>query len=264
MGGHFLCLGTAVVQLWPSVSWLIGDKHLSENPTHSVSLWLKKELNFFLQHDSKNCLFCNMTRRIEPCFLNMSQRIELFLDFDHRIELFSQKCYLQKLNLLKIWLKELVFFFQYNSQKESNLFLLNTTQRIEPFCFEYESKNWTLVFLNMTQRIDHFFFWKKTQSINWSFENFDSKNWTFFWRWLTEMYLIWIWLKEMIFYYDSKIWIFFRKMSRRIGLFLYDSHNWTFLFFPFWPNDQAISTRKVDEVSSSTVLVNPMKKSTVV
>ena len=129
--------------------------------------------NFFL-YDSKNwTLFC----------LSMTQRIELFLFDSKNWTLFFW-----------IWLKEL------------NYFSVNTTQRIEPFCF-----------FNMTQRIEHFFL-NATQWIEPFFLNMT-------WQWI-----------EPFFNMTRRIQLFFQKNSKN------DSKNWNFLsmtqriepFFLIW------------------------------
>ena len=113
-----------------------------------------------------------------------------------------------------IWLKELNFFFDMTQRNWT--FLLNATQRVEPFfnviqrvfltkmtlsilpflkydsrielfLKNYDSQNWTLP-INMTHRMEPFFsIWLKelnpfrniTQRTE-PFSTYDSKNWTFF------------------------------------------------------------------------------------
>ena len=99
-----------------------------------------------------------------------------------RIEHFCSKM-TQRIELFLIWLKELNPFF-------------NTTRRIEPFFLQYDAENWSFLFLNMTQRIEPFFL-NMTQRI--------------------EPFFSWIWLKELNFFYDCKL--FEEKMSQRIEPF---------------------------------------------
>ena len=162
----------------------------------------------------------------------MTQRIELFL---------------------KMWLKELRFFFimtqridfcRHESQNWT-LFLrltefnlsLNMTHRIE-LSFQYDSQTWTF-FFNMTHRLELFLF------------QYDSQNWTFsFSIWPTELmphfeyefnpfsmclkeFNLFSWLKEfnLLFHMTQRIEPFFQKydlqelnllrnMTQRIGRFL--------------------------------------------
>ena len=69
------------------------------NMTQRIELFLEyelKELNFFLNMNSKNWIFLNMTRRIEPFFSDMTQRIE---------------------PSFSTWLKELNPFIEHDSEK---------------------------------------------------------------------------------------------------------------------------------------------------
>ena len=142
-------------------------------------------------------------------FLNMTQRIELFLKYDsknwnlfeiwlkesnsrwnitHRIEPFFSK--------KKTWPKELNLFFQFATQRIEPLFLKLRLEELNFFkkkwleelsiLLKYDSKNWTL--------------WNMTHSIE-SFEDsrnrtllYDSKNGTFYVTWLTELNPSWTWL----------------------------------------------------------------------
>ena len=82
-------------------------------------------------------------------------------------------------------------------------FLFYMTQRIEPFFFEYDSKNWTLFFWILTQRIELFVFriWRKELNL-------------FSWIWRKD------WSFSLKFWHKSKNWTFFSKMTQRIKLFL--------------------------------------------
>ena len=126
-------------------------------------------------------------------------------------------------------------FFEYDQR--IGLFLLNMTQRIEPF-----------IFLNMTHRIKPFIF--KSVS-NWTFSKnwtlyfwLDSKYWIFFlstaqwiepcFLWLEEFFFKKKRLKELSFFLKkNQTWLkeleFFTITSR----FENDSNNWT-LFFLVW------------------------------
>ena len=136
-------------------------------------------------------------------------------------------------NHFSIWLKVLN---SSNNSKNSTLFL-NTTQRVAPFFFEYDAKNWTLfwidaknwtlyehdskelnLFLTMIQRIESLseydsknrtFFFEYDSMNRTHFFECDSKNWNFGWKncqknqngfftWLEESDpLFSIWLKEL-------------------------------------------------------------------
>ena len=134
------------------------QKNDSKNWTFFL-VWLK-EFNLF-EHDSMNWTFFNMSRRIEPFFLEydaiepfsiMTQRNELlFLWYEWLHELyFSYKKKLNELNFFLIWLKE-VFFLNRTDRiyffkiwlKEFNLFLLrNMTQTIEPCVKKKRLREW--------------------------------------------------------------------------------------------------------------------------
>ena len=136
-----------------------------------------QELNLlFFVHDSKNWTFF---------FKFDSKNWTLFFwNTTQRIECDSKNC-----TFFPMWLKELNFFLMW--LKELNFFC-NVTQKIELFFilltlfsdsmnwtflfFEFYSKNWTF-FLNMTPRIESFFF------------EYDSMNWTCFYKWLNELNL---------------------------------------------------------------------------
>ena len=176
----------------------------------NLIFWKKKmtrriELWFFWIWLSKKCfLWMKITLIIQPFF--MTQRIELFLKYDSMTwALF--RTWLEELNfsphqkndsrnwtLLFSWLTELNPSFQHDSQK------LNPS-------FQHDSKNWTFFFAmwlkelntswNMTERIQCFFFWLwlkglnlfyMTQRMNLFFFWHDSKNWSFFWTRLIDLF----------------------------------------------------------------------------
>ena len=202
-------------------------------------------------YDSKNWTFFDMTRRIEPffecdskncnflqkvspridfserdsknwIFFNMTQRIEIdskhwtaFFNMTHRIEHLFSRIWRTELNIFsRIWRTELNIssLLEYDSQK----FFLNMTHRTEH------------LFLQMTQRIEPFF--NITQRIEPFFQH-NSKNWTLFSTWLTELNLFFLqltqriehmtWLNVLIEFfqkYDPKVWIF-SDMTQRIEHF---------------------------------------------
>ena len=159
---------------------------------------LKKNL---LLHDSQNW----------TSFFNMTQRFFLF----------------------SVWLKDLNAFFFSMWLKELNLFYM--TQRMEPFSFRSDSKNWTLFlsmwlkelnFFDMTQRIEPSFshdsktwpfFFKNMTFKNWNFWKYDSNNWSFlfcmtqriepFFSSVTQRMepFLWIRLKELNFFFLNKL-----------------------------------------------------------
>ena len=111
------------------------------------SVWLK-ELKmtqriepFLFQYDSKKCIY----------FLNMTQRIEHFLDNDSNNST----------------------FFQYDSKNWTHF--LNMFQWIEPFASRCDSRSWTL------------FLKRRHDSKNWSFYEYDAKSWTLLRIWLKEL-----------------------------------------------------------------------------
>ena len=238
---------------WTFSRWLKELKSFC-SMTPRVQLFLCSNMTqriepFFLQVDSKNCVFFEC-QRIEPFFFEYDSK-NWTLCFSQNVSknwIFFKKM-LKELNLsfiwttfymtqwielFSIWLEELSLF-KYDS-KSWTFFFLNMTQKLEP-SFEYDSKKWA--FLNMTQRSELFWtllresnpFFKTTQRIepfsksdskNWpflkmtqiieTFSKYDAKNWNFF---------LWIWLKELnfFFWYDSKKW----NLKK-------DSKSWTFFF----------------------------------
>ena len=118
------------------------------------------------------------------------------------------------------------------THKNDTLFM---THRIEPLCKNHfsiwlkvlnssnNSKNWTF-FLNITQRIKPFFF------------EYDAKNWTLFWIWRNELNSLWTWLEriEPLFEYDSKNWISFWVWLKNIELFFLNTTQWIEPIFWMW------------------------------
>ena len=123
----------------------------------------------------------------------------------------------QSVELFK-WLIELNFF-------------LNITQRIEPFFFEYDAKNWTLfehdskelnLFLSMIQRIESLseydstkidFFFEYDSMNRTHFFECDSKNWNFGWKNVKKF-------KIDFFHMTRRIGPAFFNMTQRIEPFL--------------------------------------------
>ena len=201
-----------------------------------------------------------MTQRLEPFWKILLKEFDFLFLKTQRIEPFTEG--LKELNfffqyVLFVWLKDLNFSVW---PKELNFFL-NRTDRIEPFFFESEAKNWTLFSLNMTQRIKPFFL--EYDAKNWTlFPECDSENWTiflnmtpriesFFLPWLKEWNLCFQYENDstnstFLFLFDSKIFlhmpqriepffvwlkemIFFSHMTQRMELFFeYDAKNGTF------------------------------------
>ena len=140
--------------------------------------------------------------------------------------------------------QRLEHFLQFDSNGWT--FLLNMTQRIEPFYFmtlRVEPFYWiwlkelnlflsiTHFFLSMTKRKELsekrlkelIFFFLKMSEKNEPVRKKSSNNWTFFFAWLTELNLcLEIWLQELNSLNDSSSWTSF-----------YDSWNWT-LFLWIW------------------------------
>ena len=128
-------------------------------------------------------------------------------------------------NHFSIWLKVL------NSSNNSKnwIFFLNITQRIIPFFFEYDAKNWTL-----------FWIWRKELNSLWTwlerieplFE-YDSKNWISFWVWLKKSNFFFLNTTQKIEILVEKIvktfkMVFLQDSKNRTRFSQYDSKNWTF------------------------------------
>ena len=192
-------------------------------------MWLKK-LKFLVEKVKRwNFLFFwklkidffHMTRRIEPAFFNMTQRI-VFFEFDSKFFLMDSK--------------NRTPFFQYDSTNRTlfKMWLFSMIQRIEPLFWKNNSKNWTWLkdlnslFSNLIQRIGLILMTPRLEA---SFLNYDTE-FLLKIKWLKELDQI-LWLKEMIFLYDSKNWFF--CMTQRIETFFfeYDAENWN-LFLWIW------------------------------
>ena len=185
--------------------------------TQRIEIFLQKvSKNGFLECDSKNwnfpiwhsqnwtSLFSNMTHRIEHLFSRI-WRTELnisFLEYDAQnwtSHLFSNMTHRF---FFWIWLTELNVFLWYDPKKglkfcdmiqrseffwydSQNLTLFNITRRLEPFS-PIDSKNWT--FFSKWLKEVNFFIWQNmTQRFD--FFCYDSKNRTLFWMWLKELNL---------------------------------------------------------------------------
>ena len=222
------------------------------------SIW-PKEWNFF-EKKRKNWTFFSLTQKIEffqydtPnwTFLNenTTHRIELFfLITTHRNGLISW-IWRKDLNpFVLIWLKELTSFSHMTQRIELFILKRTMTQRIEPIfnttrSIDFSNKIMTQriqpfgLKINITLGIDLFFlvydskiFQNMTLRTELFFFKCDSKNWTFFWTLLEELYRI---------CYVFKNWSLFSNKTPRIELFLrdskvlffkYDSKNW---FFWLW------------------------------
>ena len=236
-----------------------------ENLTQRIELlkvWLKA-LNPFFQYESTNRThFSNMTQRIDFFFeywIWLKELIFFFIWLNEYwlkefkfLNSFTNMAYSKSsthLNLF-IWLNELDLF--YMTQRIEPYWII--TQRIEPFIFFHDSKNWTFfitwIFFFMTQRIEPFFL-KRLNELN---IFCDPKNCTqriLFWMWSKELNLFcWMWPKELnhcwitwridLFYkYDWELnpfWTFsydrrnehFLKWLKELNLFECDSKNWNF------------------------------------
>ena len=144
----------------------------------------KNSTLFFLNMNSTP--FLNMTQRIELFLLSMTQRFGPFFKYDG-----------------KNWTL-------FSNMKERNVFFFpNMTQRI----FLYESKNGN--FLVRVKELNFFDY----DSWNWTlFFEYDSKNWTFF-------------------QYDSKYWFFQTKiLTQRIQPLFLNMTQRTEPFFSDWKN----------------------------
>ena len=226
----------------------------------------------FLNYNSKNCFlrkydsqnsknwtffFSQLIRRLDFSFWNMSDRNNFFFwKKDDSKNWFSENIN-QIIQTLFWWLKELSFFF---------FFLKNMTHRnwtlfwiwlkeLNPFLFEYDSKNWTFfeydskiwIFLEcdsqnwtflLTQRNEFFFQNDK------DFVEYDSKNRTFVWICPIELNLFWNFTQwnEPSAQKDSKNWTLKDYLNNKTFLWignLFDSKNWTFFskisLKNYWP-----------------------------
>ena len=208
-------------------------------------------MNYFFTWLELNSFLINTTQRVEffhkkwlkalNTFLNLTERVELFLHWTQRIEIFFSTIWLKELSL---FLYESTIEFALKKQQESpsqimtqriepfrnmthrtDFFETKKTHRIEPFfsltevnpSFHHDSQYWTLLF-NMTRRM--IFFWL-TQKLKWisrtwlkelspNFLKNDSKNWTLF-KWLIELSLFYEPLlnKSWTFYLTQRIEPFF-------------------------------------------------------
>ena len=175
--------------------------------------------------------FLNMTQRIRffltqrIFFFNMTQRIE-FLNYDSKeLNLFF---------LLKYDSKELSFFLKYDSKRIESFFPEICLKRIEPFCFEYDSRKLNLSVLNMIQENWFFLFWiwfKELNFLKWLkelyFFQYDSKNW----KWLKGLNLFCFNMTQrsvyIFFNMTQRIEPFLENDSKNSTFFQYDSKNWT-------------------------------------
>ena len=116
-------------------------------------------------------------------------------------------------------------FFQCDSKnwiwlKGLNLYFPNMTQRIEPsFSTWFDELN---PFLTWLKDLNAFFLFDVTQRIEPFTFRCDSKNWTLFLIWLKELNLMKMWLKELnsfFFNVAQRIELFFDNMAQRIELF---------------------------------------------
>ena len=191
--------------------------------SQKLTIFLKydQRIGLFLEYDAKNWTLY---------FLNLTQRINwtIFSNMTKRIEPFFSN--MTQSNDL--------FFFEYDSQ---NWFFFEYDSQnwtfFVPFLWIWP-KNWTPFFLNMTHRIEPFNFWKWLTELNLLFSWLkalnlflnDSKNWTYFWmtqrielifEWLKELNFL-KWLKELNFFQFrlTEMNPFFFEYDQRIGLFI--------------------------------------------
>ena len=185
-----------------SFTWLKELNPSFLNMTQRIELffeyWLK-ELNFFLNIDSKNWTFCfclkfdtnqkiesKKTQRIKLSVRIVSQRVKFFFfwkkmtrrnDFsnDSKIELFRMTQIFQYYS--KVWT-----FFKYDSKielfvwfKELNFFFFDCDSN---FNFKM-TRSIETTYCNLTQRIEPSF-WIWLKELNFLFLEYDAKNWTFF------------------------------------------------------------------------------------
>ena len=236
------------------------------NDSKELSLFYEPLLNkswifLFLTQRIELFFFLSTTQWIEPIFYVTqkieifgwkSQKMKLFIFFENSKLIFFT--WLEELNPpFSTWLRELFFFefdskfflmdsknrtpfFQYDSTNRTlfKMWLFSMIQRIEPLFWKNNSKNWTWLkdlnslFSNLIQRIGLILMTPRLEA---SFLNYDTE-FLLKIKWLKELDQI-LWLKEMIFLYDSKNWFF--CMTQRIETFFfeYDAENWN-LFLWIW------------------------------
>ena len=131
-------------QKYDSKNWTFESVTQSTEP--SFSIWVN-ESNPLFQYESKTWTFFWLEEL--NFFWILIQRIELFWIWRKELNLFSW-----------IWRKDWSFSLKFWQQRIELSFQkwlneLNMTQRIEPFFFQFDSKNWTFcLFQNVTQRIE--------------------------------------------------------------------------------------------------------------
>ena len=242
----------------------------------------EKNGTLFFKYDAKKCTFFKKTQRIELSFFFWLWLTELiFFEYDSQNWTFFP--------FLWIWPKNWTPFFLTMTHRIepfnfwiglTELNLPFFTQRIEPFfLFENHSKNWIFffrdsknwtffqydsqngTFFNTNQRIELLFFWNTTHRnglISWIWrKELDSYflNMTQgiepfnFWKLLTELNLLFSWLKELNFVsYDSKNWTFFQFRLTELNLFL----NMTHVIEPFlwkWLQDLNLFLIRLEELN---------------
>ena len=194
--------------------------HKTQRIETSFNKWLEElnfswrktwptELNHFFMWPRNRTLLSNMshrnwtflffmTQRIEPFFLNMTRRMNLFSWIWRKDWSFSLKFWQnQRIEpSFQKWLKELNFLLEL-CLKELNFFFWKMTRRN---FFQYDSKNWTFCLI---QRIEPLF-------------RIMTHRCKFFLVWLTEM-----WLKELnfLFYCDSNFFLTFLKWLKELNFF---------------------------------------------
>ena len=170
----------------------------------------------FRNYDSQNWFFWVWLKELNLLKIRLTELNFFFRDSKELISFFLSMTL--RIELVFEWLKELnLFFFQKKWLKELNIFF-DLTQRIEPF----------LIYQNITQRIESVFTWLKELI----FFQYDSQNWTFFFLktthriepflfWIRRTLFLWIWPKNWTLI--SLIW---RKELNRL-IFECDAKNWT-------------------------------------
>ena len=115
-------------------------------------------------------IFFNLNQRIKPFSNNISQLLTIFWTWLTEIEHLVQKHDSQ--NCLKnMTHRDWTLLFNMTQRNDS---IFSTTQSIFLFYKRYDSKNKLIVL----RKYDSNFF-KKNDSMNWTFSKIDSKNWTF-------------------------------------------------------------------------------------
>ena len=172
-------------------------------------------MNLFQKFTLRIVLFCFLkkNKELNSFLFDVTQRIELFFSLTQRIVSFLRNITRWIESFFQYYSKTWAFF-SHNTTFKNWTFLKNMTQRIELFkcdlepriILQFDSNNWI---------------WLK--ALNPPFQ-YDSKNWTLLWTWLTETY--WVIITQRI--------VLSKNMTHKTQRIEPSFHKWledlTFLF----------------------------------